>query len=260
MPQPVELPGKVRRQREAVARQGDCRCDDLPSGQRAVAFKYVEQAVDAAGYADGQVGRRGQSGNDFAVSVQEHIPVGLEGRLFAVIVGDEFAIRQPDHHETATAEIAGGRVGHRQGEPHGDGGVDGVAARSPMANARRPHPPCRSLRASHLPTSPRTRRRSAPARALRARIENAGAFSSRQPRQRRVVADGASFDATGDGPVAARAWVVRWEWMPWVSLGLPKGHISRNAGRHSNPMSRRFDSGRRRIAGHAFSFGSLAPD
>ena len=91
-------------------------------------FEDGEQTVDATGHANGEVRRGGQSGDNLAAFVQEHVAVGLRGSLFAVIVGDEFTVGQPDHHESATAEVASGRVGHRQSETDGDCRVDGVAA------------------------------------------------------------------------------------------------------------------------------------
>ena len=33
-----------------------------------------------------------------------------------------------DHHETAAADIAGARIGHRHGETDRDRGIDGIAA------------------------------------------------------------------------------------------------------------------------------------
>ena len=133
--QAPELPGKIRRQREAIPGEGDCGRDDFLSCQRAMALEHGEQTIDAAGYADGQMGGGGQSVDDIGVLVQEHVAMGLEGGFLAVVVGDEFAVGQPDHHESAPAEVPGGGVRHRQREAHGDRGVDGIAALAHYADS-----------------------------------------------------------------------------------------------------------------------------
>ena len=130
-----------------------------------MSLEQAKQAVDAAGHADSEVRRGGQATDDVAVIVQEHVAVGPRGGFFAVVVGDEFAVRQPDHHESAATEVPGGGVGHGQSETDGDCGVDGVA---PTAQHLDSH--LRRLR------RPRSHRALVAARFLRAVARQASAY------------------------------------------------------------------------------------
>ena len=53
----------------------------------------------------------------------------FERGLLPEVDRGRLAVRKPNHHETATADVPGGWMRHRQGEARRDRGVDGVATR-----------------------------------------------------------------------------------------------------------------------------------
>ncbi len=69
------------------------------------------------------------SGDHVAVFVEVHIGRGLRRRLLAVIEEVHFAIRPPKQHETAAADVARLRMGHRQRKSDRNRGIHRVPAR-----------------------------------------------------------------------------------------------------------------------------------
>ena len=86
------------------------------------------EAGDGARDAGGEVALGGAAGGDVAGGVEVHVAGGGGGGFFAVVEEVWFAVMVADEHEAAAAEVAGLRVDDGEGEGHGDGGVDGVAA------------------------------------------------------------------------------------------------------------------------------------
>ena len=64
----------------------------------------------------------------FAGRIEEHVAECAGRCHFAIVDRGLAAIGHSNHHEPATAQVAGGRVCHGKSKTHGDGGVDGVAA------------------------------------------------------------------------------------------------------------------------------------
>ena len=62
-----------------------------------------------------------------AVLVQVHVAGGRQGRLLAVILREDGAVGEADHHEPAASQVPGLRVHDGEGQPGGDGRVYGVA-------------------------------------------------------------------------------------------------------------------------------------
>ncbi len=121
------LGGVERVEDDAVARQRNCRLDQLAPGQLAVLAVRVLQAAHDAGDAGG-TGPDAAVARRLAGGVEVHVARRGAWRRLAVVDGGARAVRQPDHHEPAAADVAGGRMRDAQGEGDGDGGIDRVAA------------------------------------------------------------------------------------------------------------------------------------
>ena len=60
--------------------------------------------------------------------LEEHRRVGRGRSGLTEVVRGRSPVQKADHHEPSASDVSGGRVNHREGEPSGDGRVDGVAA------------------------------------------------------------------------------------------------------------------------------------
>ena len=88
----------------------------------------VGKAGDGAGDSAGLVAEDRHARDDVAFGVEIHVAGSRGGGLLAVVKEVGFAVLVADEHEAASAEVAGEGVDDGEGEVHGDGGVDGVAA------------------------------------------------------------------------------------------------------------------------------------
>ena len=112
---------------EPVAGQPDRRLDDPAEREPPVATMGFDQAGDGARHARRQVpGDAAVRG--LALRVQIHVAHRSRRRGLPIVERVDRPVAQADHHEAATAEIAGLGVHHRQREADGHGGIRGVAA------------------------------------------------------------------------------------------------------------------------------------
>ena len=130
----LDRPLKFRREIvveiEAVLRETDRRREDLFARQRAVFFQHVEQSRDAAGHARRKMRLRRQPRHDVAALIEIHVALCARRRALAVVVRHDAAIAQPDHHQSAAADVTRGRIRHRQRETGGNRRIDRVATRT----------------------------------------------------------------------------------------------------------------------------------
>jgi hypothetical protein len=121
------LVGVERVEDDALAGEPDRWPNQIAPLQLAELAVGVLQAADDAGdargaRADPAVGRR------LAVGVEIHVTAGGPGRHLPIVDRGAGAVRQPDDHEPAAADVAGGRMRDAEGEGDRDGRVHGVAA------------------------------------------------------------------------------------------------------------------------------------
>ena len=86
------------------------------------------EAGGGTGHGGGKPGGGGEAGDDVALGVLEHGGGGGGRGFFTKIEEGRAAVREPEGHEAAAADIAGLGVGDGQGVADGDGGIHGVAA------------------------------------------------------------------------------------------------------------------------------------
>ena len=113
---------------EAFGGETDGGCHVLGEGQLAVVLLRVGDAGYGAGDSAGFVADEGHAGDDVALGVEVHVAGGGGGSLFAVVEEVGFAVFVADEHEAAAAEVSCEGIDDGEGEVHGYGGVDGVAA------------------------------------------------------------------------------------------------------------------------------------
>ena len=119
-----------------LARQPDRGSHDAREAEFAEMFLRVGQSRDAARHAHGQETDHGKRRDNVARLVQKHVGGRGGGSLLAEVEEGRLAVvhvragRGPHEHEPAAAEVARLRQHDRQREPHGHGGIDGVAARA----------------------------------------------------------------------------------------------------------------------------------
>ena len=121
------LVGVERVERDTVACQRDCRLDQLAPRQLAELAMRVLQAPHDAGDS-GRARPEPAVERRRALRVEVHVAGGRGRRHLAVVDGGARAVRQPDHHEPAAADVAGGGMGDAERERDGDGGIHGVPA------------------------------------------------------------------------------------------------------------------------------------
>ena len=120
--------GPVVGQDETVARQGDGRLQQPPPRQAAMIHPGAVQPGHRAGHADRGMAVVVAPGVIDAAG-HEHLG-GRGGRGgLAEVVGGRGAVDRAVHQEPAAADVPRGRVGDRQHERGGYGGIDGRAAR-----------------------------------------------------------------------------------------------------------------------------------
>ena len=122
--------GRIVGDRDTSARERDRGRDQV--GQRepagAVFLGGQREAGHRAGHADGERGVARLLRVGVAFRVEERLGVDRLRRGLAIVDGRILAAGAVDHHESAAAEIAGARIGHRHGEADRDRSVDRVAA------------------------------------------------------------------------------------------------------------------------------------
>ena len=96
--------------------------------KRAVSFAGRLEAHDRARHADGEIAVGARPSTDIALVVEIHGLGRGKRRAFAEIEEGRLAVLQPDRHEAAAADIAGGGIDDRQRIADGDGRIDRVAA------------------------------------------------------------------------------------------------------------------------------------
>jgi len=122
----IETAGERAREREAFVGKFDRRRDEILPRQVAEAVVRELQAANGAGHARGEIAFVGQVDVDLAVA-QIHRARGFAGRLLAVVECRDLAVGGAHDHESAAADVAGARMGHREREGGGDGSVHGIA-------------------------------------------------------------------------------------------------------------------------------------
>ena len=128
IPLPRQLPRHIFRQGEALTGQTDGGVDDRRQIQRPIALLHVEQARHRTGHANRQVRVCGQPFDDVTGFVQIQTPMRLGRRGFTVVIRNHLPVGQPNDHEAAAPDVAGTWIRHRQREPGGHRGIDGIAA------------------------------------------------------------------------------------------------------------------------------------
>jgi hypothetical protein len=87
------------------------------------------QSRHGAGHAGREVPRHAPVGR-LAVGIEVHVARGARGRGLAVVERVHLPVAEPDHHESAAAEVAGLGMHHGEREANGHGRIDRV---SPLA-------------------------------------------------------------------------------------------------------------------------------
>ena len=124
----AELLREIVVQHETVVRQANCRRHDRLARQRAVFLEHVEHAGDAARHAGGEMRLCRKTRYDVAGCIEIHVALRSARRTLAMVVRDDAAVGETDHHESAATEIAGVRIRHRQRESGCNRGIDRIAA------------------------------------------------------------------------------------------------------------------------------------
>ena len=116
--------------RNAVARQRDRRRHQIGEREMAGAvFRFRErQPRDCSRHADGKRGVARLLRIGVALRIEERRGVDRRRRGLAIVDHRVVAAGAVDHHESAAADIAGTRIGHRHGEADRDRRIDRVAA------------------------------------------------------------------------------------------------------------------------------------
>ena len=114
---------------KAFPRELDRRGQGLFQRQRAVAFKGHRQAGDGAGHTGCLVGETAAILDHVTIVVLEH-GFGGSGRCFLPIVDGlhRFTVARCVEHKPAATDVAGARLGDRQGESGSNGGIHRIAA------------------------------------------------------------------------------------------------------------------------------------
>ena len=102
--------------------------DQLVQLHRPETFQHGAHASHRSGDAHGLVGAGALLRDHVSVLVQVHVPCGCAGSHLTEVEGVVPAICRVDDGEAATADVPRLGVEDRQRVPHGNGGVDGVAA------------------------------------------------------------------------------------------------------------------------------------
>ena len=115
-------------QLEPLPRKADRRTDDGTTIELAVALERIEHARNRTGHPHCKVRVRRQTVDDHAILVLVHVARCRERSCLAMVVGDDRAILEANHHEASTAEIARRGPGHGECEAGRHGSVDGITA------------------------------------------------------------------------------------------------------------------------------------
>ena len=113
---------------EPVGSEPNRRNDDVTESELPVLALRICEAGNRPWHTGRERADAAEVGDGFAVGPQEHVARRECGRHFAVVDRRRAAVGESNHHQAATAQVAGLRMRHGQGEPDGDRGVDGVAA------------------------------------------------------------------------------------------------------------------------------------
>ena len=113
---------------EALLGEADRRRDQLGAFHRPVLRECGFEAGHRARHRDGQMAGGGRLPDHVASGVEVHVRGGGQRCLLAEVEESLLAVGELQRHEAAAAEVAGGRVHHRQRVADRDRGVDRVAA------------------------------------------------------------------------------------------------------------------------------------
>ena len=123
-----EFMGQPLADRETIFGEANGRGHDLGEIHGAIGFQSESEAGDGARHGDRAIAEDGGFFIELAVFCDVHVPGGLGWRHFTVIEKRGLAIREPNQHEAAAADVACGGFYDRQRKRHGNGSVHSVAA------------------------------------------------------------------------------------------------------------------------------------